>query len=141
MYTKYTYSYYSMYLHYRTRFTKSVNCIRFPMRSYINSENCAGLPCVCIKLFNFEIQILCAHKPYFLMPGHVYSCIAYTNTVCSFKPHSSIYTYTKSPHIAWIIIIHMYLIFGEQAVNTTVTVQPDTATLYHVLLITSDLLL
>ena len=29
-----------------------------------------------MKLFKFEIQkcgqILCAHKPYFLMPGHIY---------------------------------------------------------------------
>ena len=49
MYTKYTYIYninYSMYLHYCIRLTKSVNCIRFPMKSCINSENCAGLPCV-----------------------------------------------------------------------------------------------
>ena len=44
------------------------------MKSYINGENCDGLPCVYMKLFNFEIQkcgqILCVHKPYFLMPGH-----------------------------------------------------------------------
>ena len=30
-----------------------------------------------IKLFNFEIQkcgqILCAHKPYFLIPGHIFT--------------------------------------------------------------------
>ena len=73
-YTKYTYSYYSMYLHYCTRFTKSVNCIRFPMNSFINGENCTGIPCVYMKLFNFENQkcgqIFCAHKPYFLMLGH-----------------------------------------------------------------------
>ena len=76
MYTKYTYPHYGVYLHYCIRFTKSVNFIRFPMNSCINGENCAGLPCVCMKLFNSEIQkcgqILCAHKPYFLMPGHIY---------------------------------------------------------------------
>ena len=74
MYTKYTSSYYRMYLHYCIRSTKSVNCIRFPMKSCINGENCAGITCVYMKLFSFEIQkcgkILCAHKPYFLMPGH-----------------------------------------------------------------------
>ena len=53
---------------------KSVNCTRLSMNSCINGENCAGIACVFVKLFNFEIQkccqILCAHKPYFLMPGH-----------------------------------------------------------------------
>ena len=65
-----------MYLHYCIRSTKSVNCIRFPMKSCINGENCAGITCVYMKLFSFEIQkcgkILCAHKPYFLMLGHIY---------------------------------------------------------------------
>ena len=58
VYTKYTYSYYSMYqyLHYCIRLTKSVNCIKFPMKSCINGENYTGLPCVYMKLFNFEIQ-------------------------------------------------------------------------------------
>ena len=54
MYTKYIIE--CSYLHYCTRFTKSVNCIRFPMKSCINGENCAGLPCVYMKLFNFQIQ-------------------------------------------------------------------------------------
>ena len=48
------------------------------MKGCINVENCAGLPCVCIKLFNFEIQkCVCAHKPYFLMPGHICGSIYY----------------------------------------------------------------
>ena len=50
------------------------------MKSCINGENCAGLPCVYIKLLNFEIQ-KCDHinfyvhirKPYFLMLGHNYA--------------------------------------------------------------------
>ena len=48
------------------------------MKSCINDENFAGLSCVYIKLFKFEMkkctcgQPLCAYKPYFLMPGHIY---------------------------------------------------------------------
>ena len=79
MYTKYTYSHYIMYLHYCIRCTKSVSCFRFPMKNCINDGTFAGLPCVYMKLFNFEIQIcdqiLCVHKPYFLMPGHIYTWI------------------------------------------------------------------
>ena len=76
MYTKFTYSYYSMYLLYCIRL---VNCIRFPLKSCINGENCAidSHVYIYMKLFKFEIQkcdqILCAHKPYFLMLGHIYS--------------------------------------------------------------------
>ena len=56
----------------------SVNCIRFPMKCCINGENLIRLLYLSAKLFKFEIQkcgqILCAHKPYFLMPGHIYIC-------------------------------------------------------------------
>ena len=54
------------------------------MKSFINGENCTGLPCVYMKLFKFEIQkcgqILCAHhsNPYFLMPGHIYAYHSYS---------------------------------------------------------------
>ena len=45
------------------------------MKCCINGKTFAGIPCAYMKLFNFEIQkygqILCAHKPYFLMPGHI----------------------------------------------------------------------
>ena len=79
MYTKYTYSYYSKYLPYCIRFSESVSCMRFLINSYINGENCGGLLCLHIKLFNFEIQkcgqILCAHKTHFLMPGHTNKAI------------------------------------------------------------------
>ena len=59
------------------RFTKSVNCIRFPMKSYINSEIMLDSHVYCMKLFNFEIQRLmwsdlCAHKLYLLMLGHIF---------------------------------------------------------------------
>ena len=45
------------------------------MKCYISGDKFIRLPCLFIKLFKFEIQkcgqILCAHKPYFLMPGHI----------------------------------------------------------------------
>ena len=47
------------------------------MKCCINGENVIRLLCLSAKLLKFEIQkcgqILCAHKPYFLMPGHKYS--------------------------------------------------------------------
>ena len=46
------------------------------MKCCINGGYFIKLLHVSIKLFKFEIQkcgrILCAHKPYFLMPGHIY---------------------------------------------------------------------
>ena len=46
------------------------------MECCINGENSIRLLYLSAKLFKFEIykcgQILCAHKPYFLMPGHIY---------------------------------------------------------------------
>ena len=46
------------------------------MKCCINGENNIGLLLLSAKLFKFEIQkcsqILCAHKPYFLMLGHIY---------------------------------------------------------------------
>ena len=45
------------------------------MKCCINGENIIRLLCLTAKLLKFEIQkcgqILCAHKPYFLMPGHI----------------------------------------------------------------------
>ena len=44
------------------------------MKCCINGENVIRLLFLSAKLLKFEIQkcgqILCAHKPYFLMPGH-----------------------------------------------------------------------
>ena len=46
------------------------------MKCCINGGKVIKLLHVLIKLFKFEIQkcgqILRAHKPYFLMPGHIY---------------------------------------------------------------------
>ena len=51
----------------------------------INGENIIRLLCLTAKLLKFEIQkcgqILCAHKPYFLMPGHKSITPAYTQEV------------------------------------------------------------
>ena len=47
------------------------------MKFCINGENLIRLLYLSAKLFKFEIQkcsqILCAHKPYFLMLGHILS--------------------------------------------------------------------
>ena len=44
------------------------------MQCCINGRNYISLLFISAKLFKFEIQkygqTLCAHKPYFLMPGH-----------------------------------------------------------------------
>ena len=49
------------------------------MKNCINGVNFIRLLSLLIKLFKFEIekcgQILCAHKPYFLMPSHNYDWI------------------------------------------------------------------
>ena len=76
MYTKYVSLYYGTYLLYCLTYLSSVNCIRFPMKCCINGGNVIRLLFLSTKLLKFEIQkcgqILCAHKPYFLMPGHKY---------------------------------------------------------------------
>ena len=47
------------------------------MKCCINGENVIRLLLLSAKLLKFEIQkcgqILCAHKPYFLMPGHIFA--------------------------------------------------------------------
>ena len=46
------------------------------MKCCINDVNFIRLLLLSTELFKFEIQeydqILCVHKPYFLMPGHIY---------------------------------------------------------------------
>ena len=77
MYTKYISLYYGTYLLYCLRYCSSVNCIRFPMKCCISGRIVIILTFSSAKLLKFEIQkcgqILCAHKPYFLMPGHIYA--------------------------------------------------------------------
>ena len=47
------------------------------MKYCINDVNFIRLLLLCTELFKFEIQkygqILCVHKPYFLMPGHIFA--------------------------------------------------------------------
>ena len=49
------------------------------MKCCINDVNFIRLLLLSTELFKFKIQkygqILCVHKPYFLMPGHKYSYI------------------------------------------------------------------
>ena len=49
------------------------------MKCCINGGNIIRLLFLSAKLLKFEIkkcgQILCAHKPYFLMPGHIFVCL------------------------------------------------------------------
>ena len=49
------------------------------MKCCINDVNFIRLLLLSAELFKFEIQkygqILCVHKPYFLMPGHIYAWI------------------------------------------------------------------
>ena len=55
------------------------------MNCCINFVNFIRLLLLSTELFKFEIQkydqILCVHKPYFLMPGHIYVAI-YMPTYC-----------------------------------------------------------
>ena len=64
--------------------------MRFPMKCCINDVNFIGLLLLSTELFKFEIQkygqILCVHKPYFLMPGHIFEddeciCLRLTNLI------------------------------------------------------------
>ena len=53
------------------------------MKCYINDVNFIRLLLLGTELFKFEIQkygqILCVHKPYFLMPGHI--CAFFNNAL------------------------------------------------------------
>ena len=86
MYTKYTSLYYGTYLLYCLRYQNSVNCIRLPRKCYVNGRNYIRLLFLSTTLFKFEIQkcgqILCAHKPYFLMPGHICLWILKCDSAC-----------------------------------------------------------
>ena len=78
MYIKYTSSYYNTYLLYYLRYYNSVNCIGLPMKCCTDAEDFVRLIRLLFlltKLFKFEAQkcgqIVCTHKPYFLMPDHI----------------------------------------------------------------------
>ena len=74
MCTKYTSLYYSTYFLYCM--FKVLKFCKFSMKCCRNDRNFIRLLFLSTKLFEFEIekygQISCAHKPYFLMPGHTY---------------------------------------------------------------------
>ena len=57
------------------------------MKCCINGRNYISLLFLLAKLFKFEIQkcgqILCAHKPYFLMPSHI--CVCSLGIIALFK--------------------------------------------------------
>ena len=76
MYTKYTHSYKTEYLHCCTSYLQSASCIRLCRNDSISGDKFVKIPCLHKKVFNFEIQkcgqTLCAHKTHFLMPGHIY---------------------------------------------------------------------
>ena len=62
------------------------------MKCRMNDVNFIRLLLLSTELFKFEIQkygqILCVHKPYFLMPGHIYTRtnhLAVSNHVCSYS--------------------------------------------------------
>ena len=80
MYTKYTRSYKTEYLHCCTSYVQSASCIRLCRNDCISGDKFVKIPCLHKKLFDFEIQkcgqILCVHKTHFLMPGHIYTCVA-----------------------------------------------------------------
>ena len=63
------------------------------MKCCINSGNFIRLLFLLTELFKFEIrkcgQILCAHKPYFLMPGHIYRVTHMWEPYVSEKLHES----------------------------------------------------
>ena len=66
------------------------------MKCYITGENFIRLLEVSIKLFKFEIQkcgqILCAHKPYFLMSGHN---LASCDDLCCLNVSFGLYTWIR----------------------------------------------
>ena len=75
MCTKYTALHYSTYLTFCVSYVFSVNCIKFSSGYWIIFKSFMDKLCSGTKLLNLELpksgQILCAHKPYFLMPGHI----------------------------------------------------------------------
>ena len=76
MCTKYTPLHYSTSLTFCVRYTSSVNFIIFSITCYSTCKSFIDKLFLRTKLWNFEIQkggqILCAHKPYFLMLGHIW---------------------------------------------------------------------
>ena len=68
------------------------------MKCCINGVNFIRLLFLLTELFKFEIQkygqILCVHKPYFLMPGHICDAHTYTHT----HMHTRTHAHTHNTH-------------------------------------------
>ena len=78
MYAKYTYSYYGTYLLYCLRYSRSVSCIRFPMKSCINDTNCIIGSYYYLQLKPKNMVILCAHKALFSdARSHMTKCVCF----------------------------------------------------------------
>ena len=79
MYTKYTLSHYYSYHTVFTTYMSFVNCIKkSPIVCYISCKS-TSIVMFRHKVMKFQnpksSQILCAHKPYFLMLGHIFCYI------------------------------------------------------------------
>ena len=125
--------------------------MRFPTKCCINGVNFIRLLLLSTELFKFEIQkygqILCVHKPYFLMPGHIFVMHEiYRISICmQFQQVASyivfllfnMFVYKSSYRCFFIIIYTPRMIFDSFLVTpgairiiqsiTAVTEQPD----YH----------
>ena len=102
MCTKYTPSHYCVYLIFCVRYASFVNCIKFPI--VFNSSGKSFVDKLCSNKViqpqspQKSSQILCAHKPYFLIPGHIY---------CETFSHGAFVSYGMILKIL-IICIHVY---------------------------------
>ena len=94
--------------------------MRFPTKCCINGVNFIRLLLLSTELFKFEIQkygqILCVHKPYFLMPGHIFVMHEiYRISICmQFQQVASYIVFLlfnmfvyKSSYRCFFIIIHL----------------------------------
>ena len=72
------------------------------MKGCINGGNVIRLLFLSAKLLKFEIQkcnqILCAHKPYFLMPGHISRNSTGTSPACAIVTGAAALVLEKYPH-------------------------------------------
>ena len=81
------------------------------MTCCINGRNVIRLLLLSAKLLKFEIQkcgqILCAHKPYFLMPGHIYGMCFKIVYFCRRKQSASNVTKVKNAVTTFAVMIQV----------------------------------
>ena len=111
-----TYTKYTLMLHI-SFMVKNFKGLRFPMKCCMNDINFIRLLLLLLstELFKFEIQkygqILCVHKPYFLMPGHIYIYYIYIYILYIYiyiYTHIHIHTHTHT-HTHTHIYIYIYI--------------------------------